>query len=51
MNARTLVQRHGKREVGEPPPIPLTTEEMDGISPLCAGPHPAYGHAKIPPMT
>lgn len=51
MNARTLVQRHGKREVWvNPPPIPLTTEEMDGVFglPYARVPHPAYGHAKIP---
>lgn len=51
MNARTLVQRHGKREVWvNPPPIPLTTEEMDGVFglPYARVPHPAYGNAKIP---
>lgn len=51
MNARTLVQRHGKREVWiNPPPIPLTTEEMDGVFglPYARVPHPAYGKAQIP---
>ena len=31
-NARALVQRHGDRELWvNPPPIPLTTPEMDGV--------------------
>jgi uncharacterized radical SAM protein YgiQ len=31
-NARTLVQRHGNRELWvTPPPIPLTTTELDGV--------------------
>ena len=31
-NARALVQRHGERDVWiNPPPIPLTTEEMDYV--------------------
>ena len=50
-NARPLVQRHGDRELWvTPPPIPLTTEEMDGVYelPYARGPHPAYGDAKIP---
>jgi uncharacterized radical SAM protein YgiQ len=50
-NARTLVQRHGDRELWiAPPPIPLTTEEMDGIYelPYARGPHPSYGKEKIP---
>ncbi len=50
-NARTLVQRHGSREVWvNPPPIPLTTSEMDGIFdlPYQRRPHPAYGDEKIP---
>ncbi len=50
-NARTLVQKHGDRELWvSPPPIPLTTEEMDGVYelPYARGPHPAYGDAKIP---
>jgi uncharacterized radical SAM protein YgiQ len=50
-NARTLVQRHGDRDVWlNPPPIPLTTAEMDAIYelPYARTPHPAYGKAKIP---
>ncbi len=50
-NARTLVQRHGDHDVWiNPPPIPLTTPEMDGIYelPYCRLPHPSYGAAKIP---
>lgn len=31
-NARALIQRHGDRELWlTPPPIPLTTKEMDGV--------------------
>ena len=50
-NARPLVQQHGDREVWlTPPPIPLTTPEMDGVYdlPYARAPHPAYGGAKIP---
>jgi len=50
-NARGLVQRHGTRELWlTPPPIPLTTHEMDGVYelPYARGPHPSYGEAKIP---
>ncbi|MBM3596936.1 MAG: YgiQ family radical SAM protein [Alphaproteobacteria bacterium] len=50
-NARALVQRHGDRELWlTPPPIPLTTPEMDGIYglPYARAPHPRYGDAKIP---
>jgi uncharacterized radical SAM protein YgiQ len=50
-NARVLIQRDGKREVWvNPPPIPLTTEELDGVFDLHyqRRPHPAYGSAKIP---
>ena len=50
-NARPLVQKHGDRELWvTPPPIPLTTPEMDGIYdlPYARGPHPSYGDAKIP---
>jgi len=50
-NARALVQRHGNREVWiEPPPMPLSTEEMDGIFDLTFQrvPHPSYGDANIP---
>jgi uncharacterized radical SAM protein YgiQ len=50
-NARALVQRHGDREVWiNPPPIPLTTPELDGVFdlPYARRPHPAYGEAAIP---
>ncbi|HEX5277925.1 MAG TPA: YgiQ family radical SAM protein, partial [Fluviicoccus sp.] len=50
-NARALVQRHGDQEVWiNPPPIPLTTEEMDYVFdlPYARVPHPAYGDARIP---
>ena len=50
-NARALVQRHGSSEVWlNPPPIPLTTAEMDAIYelPYARRPHPKYGTAKIP---
>lgn len=50
-NARALVQRHGDRELWvTPPPIPLTTEEMDRVYelPYARAPHPFYGEEKIP---
>ena len=50
-NARALVQKHGDREVWlNPPPIPLTTKEMDYVydMPYARAPHPTYGKAKIP---
>ncbi len=50
-NARALVQRHGQREVWiNPPPIPLTTKEMDRVYelPYARIPHPFYAEAKIP---
>ncbi|MGA1328158.1 MAG: YgiQ family radical SAM protein, partial [Rubrivivax sp.] len=62
-NARALVQRHGDgptaRDVWiNPPPIPLTTQEMDHVFdlPYARSPHPAYadeqgrhdGPTKIP---
>ena len=50
-NARVLVQNHGDRDVWiNPPPIPLSTEELDGVFdlPYNRRPHPAYGEAKIP---
>lgn len=50
-NARALVQKHGDREVWlNPPPIPLTTKEMDYVydMPYARKPHPDYGDAKIP---
>ena len=50
-NARALVQKHGHREIWvNPPPIPLTTEEMDHVFGLryARVPHPSYGEHKIP---
>ena len=58
-NARALVQRHGERDVWiNPPPIPLTTAEMDQVFdlPYARSPHPRYadetgghdGPTKIP---
>ena len=50
-NARALAQKHGDREVWlNPPPIPLTTKEMDYVydMPYARKPHPAYKNAKIP---
>ncbi|MEO1956635.1 MAG: YgiQ family radical SAM protein [Methylophilaceae bacterium] len=50
-NARALVQKHGDREVWlNPPPIPLTTKEMDYVYdlPYARSPHPIYKNAKIP---
>jgi uncharacterized radical SAM protein YgiQ len=50
-NARALVQRHGDVDLWlNPPPIPLTTKEMDAIYelPYQRVPHPSYGAAKIP---
>ena len=50
-NARALVQRHGDVDVWiNPPPIPLTTKEMDAVYelPYRRVPHPAYAGAKIP---
>jgi uncharacterized radical SAM protein YgiQ len=50
-NARALVQRHGDVDVWlNPPPIPLTTREMDWVydKPYARQPHPTYGDANIP---
>ncbi|MDP3759425.1 MAG: YgiQ family radical SAM protein [Ramlibacter sp.] len=58
-NARALVQAHGERDVWlTPPPIPLTTAEMDHVFdlPYARAPHPGYadengrhdGATKIP---
>jgi len=50
-NARALVQQHGNRDVWiNPPPIPLTTKEMDTIYelPYTRQPHPAYNNTRIP---
>jgi len=50
-NARALVQAHGRNDVWmNPPPIPLSTEELDWVfeRPYKRVPHPSYGKAKIP---
>ncbi len=50
-NARALVQAHGERDVWlNPPPLPLSTEEMDYIFdlPYARLPHPSYGDARFP---
>ncbi len=47
-NARALVQAHGARDVWiNPPPIPLTTPEMDHVFdlPYARSPHPSYADA------
>lgn len=50
-NAHPLVQKHGQRDVWiNPPPIPLTTQEMDRVYelPYSRFPHLSYGNATIP---
>ena len=50
-NARAIVQRHGNREIWiNPPPVPLTTEELDKVFELSytRQPHPKYGNKNIP---
>jgi len=50
-NARALVQQHGDQEVWlNPPPIPLTTQEMDFVFGLnyARVPHPIYKGQEIP---
>jgi uncharacterized radical SAM protein YgiQ len=50
-NARALVQKHGNVDVWlNPPPIPLTTKEMDWVYERAyqRQPHPFYGDAQIP---
>jgi len=54
-NARALVQAHGEgagaRDVWlNPPPLPLSTAEMDYVYglPYARAPHPGYGNARIP---
>ena len=50
-NARALTQRHGDVDVWlNPPPLPLTTAEMDWVyeRPYARAPHPFYGKANIP---
>jgi len=48
-NARALVQRHGPRDVWlNPPPLPLSTPEMDHVFglPYARNPHPVYADAR-----
>ena len=50
-NARPLVQRYGKRDIWlNPPPLPLTTKEMDRLFelPYTRLPHTKYENKKIP---
>ena len=50
-NARALIQRHGNKDLWlNPPPIPLSTRELDGVFelPYTRRPHEAYGDARIP---
>lgn len=48
-NARALVQAHGDRDLWvNPPPIPLSTTEMDHVFdlPYARAPHPSYADAQ-----
>lgn len=50
-NARALIQQHGTREVWvNPPPIPLSTEELDGVFdlPYSRLPYSGYGNIQDP---
>jgi uncharacterized radical SAM protein YgiQ len=50
-NARALVQRYGNKDLWlNPPPIPLTTKELDSVFelPYTRQPHESYGGARIP---
>jgi uncharacterized radical SAM protein YgiQ len=50
-NARALVQRHGDRDVWlNPPPLPLTTKELDRVFelPYTRQPHYTYGSERVP---
>ncbi len=50
-NARPLIQRHGDRDVWiAPPPLPLSTQELDRVYelPYARAPHPSYGKRRIP---
>lgn len=50
-NARALVQAHADRDVWlNPPPLPLSMDEMDGVYglPYARAPHPGYGKERIP---
>ena len=50
-NARVLVQKHADRYVWlNPPPVPLTTKEMDAVFdlPYSRHPHTSYNQRRIP---
>ncbi|MHB1084520.1 MAG: YgiQ family radical SAM protein [Thiobacillus sp.] len=50
-NARAMRQAYGERDVWlNPPPIPLSTADMDAVYdlPYARAPHPSYGDANIP---
>ncbi|MGR9107567.1 MAG: YgiQ family radical SAM protein [Gammaproteobacteria bacterium] len=50
-NAMALVQRHGDKELWlNPPPLPLTSEEMDGVYelPYSRLPHQIYAGKRVP---
>jgi len=50
-NAKILIQAHGDRDViANPPPLPLTSKELDGIYdlPYSRKPHPSYDKTPIP---
>ncbi|MGE0547687.1 MAG: YgiQ family radical SAM protein [Kofleriaceae bacterium] len=50
-NARALVQRHGQTDIWiNPPPLPLTTVEMDALYelPFSRLPHPRHQPTKLP---
>ncbi|MEN8214576.1 MAG: YgiQ family radical SAM protein [Pseudomonadota bacterium] len=50
-NARALVQQHGRRNLWlNPPPVPLSTTELDRVYelPYTRRPHPLYGDARNP---
>ncbi len=50
-NARALVQKHAEVDIWlNPPPVPLSTEEMDYVfgMPFARVPHPCYQGEKIP---
>ena len=50
-NARSLVQQHGRQDVWlNPPPLPLTSDELDAVYelPYTRVPHPHYQDRRIP---
>ena len=50
-NARALIQQHGQRQVWlNPPPVPMTTPEIDWVFdlPYSRVPHSSYGQERIP---